>query len=134
MKLGPVGITILALIAPTASSACRSAEYVLAIVHSKLPRSMPDGMVAVEAVFPDGLTNGDFRRSGAEARILRVVRGEVPVRSVWVSPEDGGSSCSYAFANGRNGLLVGRLRNDGSRWVLAPEWVIQRHGFQLEGR
>ena len=132
MKPLPVAIAISLLLLPGAAWACRNPAFTHALVHSKLPASLPDGMVAVEAAFPDQLTSGEFKRSGGgEARILRVIRGEVPARTVWVSSEDGQSSCDYAFSNGARGLLVGRLRQQNGRWVLEPEWVRRGDGYRL---
>ena len=115
----------------TPVQACRSPASVSAIVHSALPPELPDGFVAVEAEFSPDLSDGEFRRSGGEARILRVLRGRVPHATIRVIPDEGQSSCHYAFANGRTGLLVGQLRVDKGETVLEPVWVVHRNGFEM---
>jgi len=129
-------LLIAAALLSTAASpawACRAPPYVEALIHSEVPRSLPDDLVVLQVEFAPDLTTGEFRRAGAQARILRVLRGRVLGASIWVSPEDGGSSCSYPFANGRVGLIVGRLGTQGGRRALEPRWVSRRSGFRLRG-
>ena len=131
MKRLSIAILFGISLAAAPAQACRNPAGTRAIIHSTLPAQLADDMVAIEVEFPAGLSNGEFRRSGSEARIVRVVRGDVPLTSVWVSPEDGQSSCSYAFANGHAGLLVGQLRNEPGRQVFEPIWVVRRNGFRI---
>jgi len=122
---------VIAAFAATPAQACRSPASVIAIVHNALPPELPEGLVAVEAAFSPDLTSGDFRRSGGEARILRVVRGHVPFASIRVVSDEGQSSCHYAFSNGHRGLLVGRLKTEKGHTLLEPVWVVRRNDFQM---
>lgn len=120
-----------ALFVAAPATACRGPSAVLAIIHSELPASLPAGHVAIEVAFPDTLTDRDFRRSGGEARILRVVRGDIPGDTIYVSSENSRTSCDYAFGNGRAGFLVGRLSRMDGRLAIVPVRVARRNGFRM---
>ena len=127
--LGVVGLAMTA--AP--AEACWLPSEVSAIVHTTLPDTLPDDLIAVEAEFAPDMDESAFLRSGGEARILRVIRGSVPGDSIWVSAGGGQTSCDYPFANGRRGFLVGKLATENGRQVIEPLWVVQRDGFRIRG-
>ena len=113
------------------AQACFLPSNVSAIIHDALPDTLPAGLVAAEVEFPEALDEGRFRVSGGDAQILRVLHGAIPARSIWVSPKDGQTSCDYAFANGRRGIIVGRLTTHEGGPALEPVWVVQGDGFRL---
>ena len=128
-----IGVAGLAMMA-TPAEACWLPSEVSALIHAALPDSLADDLVAVEAEFAPDMDESAFLRAGGEARILRVIRGSVPGHSIWVSPRGGRTSCDYPFANGRRGILVGRLATENGRHVIEPIWVVQRDGFRIRDR
>jgi hypothetical protein len=110
--------------------ACRSSEHVSGIIHSSLPDDLPADLIVAEVRLPDSLDTGAARRVGAEAKILRLVQGKLPARTMPIDLS-GQTSCDYPFANGREGLLVARLVERDGRRMLSPIWVVQRNGFRM---
>jgi hypothetical protein len=64
------------------------------------------------------------------AQVRRVVHGTFDGSEVVVRATRG-TSCHYPFANGRSGLVVGRIREVDGRPFLHPYYVSRRHGFRM---
>jgi hypothetical protein len=132
--LKPVSViasVLLAAIAASPAAACRLPSAVSAVIHSQLPDPLPADLVAAEIEFKESLDTGSFRRFGGEARVIRAIQGSLPRKSLWISSAGGRTSCHYAFANGRRGLVVGRLTRGKRGAVLEPVWVVRRNGFRM---
>ena len=113
------------------ADACLSPRHVMAIVHSGLPERLPPDLFVAELDFATADASALYEE-GIPARVGRVIQGEDPGEFLRVKALQR-TSCSHPFANGRAGLVVGRLRRDASGGlVLHPNQVARRNGFRMD--
>jgi hypothetical protein len=120
---------IVCISSASAGHACRNPSAITAIVHSRMPESLPPGAMALIVEVPLGAKPG---KGAIVARVRKVVAGRHAGDWVRILVRRK-TSCSYPFANGRSGLLVGYVRpsSDDGMLVVDPIEVSRRNGFRL---
>jgi hypothetical protein len=113
---------------PTHAAACGTSPF-YAIIHSALPKALPDGLFVAEVE----VEASDFYplyTTGLRARVTKLIAGGTVNEIILRRPV--GSSCDAPFANGKSGLVVGIAKQRvGDRLVVWPLLVSRHDGFTL---
>ena len=112
----------------TPAAACGTSPF-NAIIHTALPKALPDGLFVAEVE----VEASDFYplySTGLRAHVTKSIAGDTVDEIILRLPV--GSSCDAPFANGKSGLVVGIAKERvGGRLVVWPLLVSRYDGFTL---